>query len=96
MEDKIIVAVCGHPVLYNTTLFEYRNRNKKDEAWKRVGEAVGLPDEICRRRWKSLRDTFQREKKRESNEKRSGSAAQSTKKWKYSAVMSFLVSTRPV
>ncbi|TNN58110.1 hypothetical protein EYF80_031633 [Liparis tanakae] len=36
------------------------------------------------------RDTYQREKKRESSEKRSGSAAQSSKKWKYSAVLSFL------
>ncbi|TNN55732.1 hypothetical protein EYF80_034032 [Liparis tanakae] len=46
-----------------------------------------MAEEICRRKW---RDTYQREKKRESSEKRSGSAAQSTKKWKYSAVLSFL------
>ncbi|TNN80060.1 hypothetical protein EYF80_009711 [Liparis tanakae] len=49
-----------------------------------------MAEEICRRRWKSLRDSFQREKRRESSEKHSGSAAQSTKKWKYSAVLSFL------
>ncbi|TNN71733.1 hypothetical protein EYF80_018084 [Liparis tanakae] len=30
-----------------------------------------MAEEICRRRWKSLRDTYQREKKRESSEKRS-------------------------
>ncbi|TNN26494.1 hypothetical protein EYF80_063369 [Liparis tanakae] len=36
-----------------------------------------MAEEICRRRRKSLRDTYQREKKRESNEKRSECAAQS-------------------
>ncbi|TNN31033.1 hypothetical protein EYF80_058816 [Liparis tanakae] len=49
-----------------------------------------MAEEICRRRWKGLRDSFQREKWRESSEKRSGSAAQSTQKWKYSAVLLFL------
>ena len=45
--------------------------------------------DICRRKWKSLRDTYLREKKKEG-EKRSGSAAGQGKKWKYSAVLSFL------
>ncbi|TNN75006.1 hypothetical protein EYF80_014752 [Liparis tanakae] len=48
-----------------------------------------MAEEICRGRWKSLRDTYQREKG-ESSEKRSGSAAQSTYKWTYSAVLSNL------
>ncbi|TNN39622.1 hypothetical protein EYF80_050221 [Liparis tanakae] len=46
-----------------------------------------MAEEICHRRW---RDTYQREKKRESSEKRSERAAQSTNKWTYSAVLSFL------
>ncbi|KAK9963885.1 hypothetical protein ABG768_005107 [Culter alburnus] len=76
MDDKIIVAVCGYPELYDTSSYYYRNRNKKDL-------------EVCRKKWKNLRDTYLKERRKEM-EKRSGSAAGSGKKWKYSAVLSFL------
>ncbi|XP_042632303.1 transcription factor Adf-1-like [Cyprinus carpio] len=89
MEDKVIIAVCGYPELYDTSSYFYRNRNKKDLAWKKVSEEVGQSEEMCRKKWKSLRDTYLRERRKET-EKRSGSAAGSGKKWKYSAVLSFL------
>ncbi|KAL0195390.1 hypothetical protein M9458_008962, partial [Cirrhinus mrigala] len=44
--------------------------------------------EVCRKKWKSLRDTYLREWRKET-EKRSGSAGGSGKKWKYSEVLSF-------
>ncbi|CAK6966791.1 uncharacterized protein LOC119034199 isoform X2 [Scomber scombrus] len=45
MEEKLIVAVCGHPVLYDTTAVFYRERYKKEEAWAKVGAEVGLADQ---------------------------------------------------
>ncbi len=41
MEDKIIVVVCGYPELYDITSYFYKNRNKKDLAWKKVSKEVG-------------------------------------------------------
>ncbi|XP_058629593.1 platelet glycoprotein Ib alpha chain-like [Onychostoma macrolepis] len=41
MEDKVIIAVCGLPELYDTSSYHYRNRNKKDLAWRKVSEEVG-------------------------------------------------------
>ncbi len=41
MEDKSMVVVCGYPELYDTTSYFYKNRNKKDLAWKKVSEEVG-------------------------------------------------------
>ncbi len=46
-------------------------------------------EEVCRKKWKCLRDTYIKERRKDT-EKRSGSAAGSGKKWKYSAVLSFL------
>uniref|UniRef100_A0A8C5GSV8 Transcription factor Adf-1 n=1 Tax=Gouania willdenowi TaxID=441366 RepID=A0A8C5GSV8_GOUWI len=89
MDDKLIVAVCDHPELFNTASYWYRDRTKKDLAWRTIGEAVGLAADLCRKRWKGLRDTYLKEK-RKCQEKRSGSAAGPSKRWKYSAVMSFL------
>ena len=48
-----------------------------------------LSEEVCRRKWKGLRDTYIKERKKEAGRK-SGLAAGTGKRWKYSAVLSFL------
>uniref|UniRef100_A0AAV2JM98 MADF domain-containing protein n=1 Tax=Knipowitschia caucasica TaxID=637954 RepID=A0AAV2JM98_KNICA len=37
----------------------YRDRNKKELAWRRVSEVVGVSVEVCKKRWKNLRDTYE-------------------------------------
>ncbi|CAL8285278.1 unnamed protein product [Boreogadus saida] len=91
MEDQdLIVAVCSRPVLYNTTMVSYRDRNKKERAWVDVAEDTGFPVDYCRRKWKSLRDRYMRHKKSEKEGKKSGSAAGTVKRWKFAVVLSFL------
>ena len=46
--------------------------------------------DVCRKRWKGLRDVYWREKRREKEGGRSGSAASQQRKWRFTAVMSFL------
>ncbi|XP_073720310.1 uncharacterized protein [Misgurnus anguillicaudatus] len=89
MEERLILSVSGHLGIYDTTSYFYRDRIKKDLAWKSVSEEIGQPEDICRKKWKSLRDTYLKERKKEM-EKRSGSAAGSGKKWKYSQILGFL------
>ncbi|KAG9259522.1 hypothetical protein AMEX_G27817 [Astyanax mexicanus] len=98
MEERLIIAVSGFPVLYDVSLFAYRDLNKKNDAWKKVSEIVGVPVEECKKRWKNLRDTFRREKNRERERNRSGAGAVSSRPWRYMGVMSFLnpfVESRP-
>ncbi|CAM4639672.1 unnamed protein product [Leuciscus chuanchicus] len=75
--------------MYDTKSYAYRDRTKKEIAWRKISEEVGLPEETVRRKWKGLRDTYVKEKKKET-EKKSGSGANQEKSWKYSAVLSFL------
>ncbi|KAL4007399.1 hypothetical protein ACER0C_001251 [Sarotherodon galilaeus] len=42
MEERLINAVANHPELYNTSCFLYRDRNKKDRAWRKICEAGNL------------------------------------------------------
>ncbi|KAK5603198.1 hypothetical protein CRENBAI_012927 [Crenichthys baileyi] len=54
-------------------------------------------EDVCRKKWKGLRYTYLKERRKEL-EKRSGAAAGAAKKWRFSAVLSFLnpfVAPRP-
>ncbi|MED6266182.1 hypothetical protein CHARACLAT_033161 [Characodon lateralis] len=98
MEDKIIVAVCGKPELYDSTNYYYRDKYRKDLAWRRVSEETGVAEDVCQKKWKGLRDTYLKERRKELEKRRSGAAAGAGKKWRFSAVLSFLdpfVAPRP-
>ena len=47
-EDKLIIAVTAHPILYDTTCPLYRDRNRKEQAWRTVSEVAGLPGKFCK------------------------------------------------
>ncbi|XP_019222388.1 transcription factor Adf-1-like [Oreochromis niloticus] len=85
MEERLINAVANHPELYDASSFLYRDRNKKDLAWRNISDKLGQPEDICRRKWKSLRDTYNKEKRTEK-EKRSlqqdrGGDGSSSRSW---------------
>ncbi|XP_034725477.1 uncharacterized protein LOC117943446 [Etheostoma cragini] len=90
MEEKLIIAVAGFPIIYDMTLFAYRDKLEKNEAWDKVAEIVGVSADDCKKKWKSLRDMFKKERKKEKDRQRSGAGASSVRPWLYSAVMGFL------
>ncbi|XP_062338406.1 transcription factor Adf-1-like [Osmerus eperlanus] len=90
MEEKLIVCVAGYPVLYDTSLYSYRDVNIKNDAWRKVAEIVGAPAEDCKKKRKNLRDSYKREKNKEKELSRSGAGLTNHKPWKYAAVMGFL------
>ncbi|XP_057702821.1 uncharacterized protein LOC130922220 isoform X1 [Corythoichthys intestinalis] len=90
MEASLIIAVSDHPVLYDTTLPTYKDRNKKDAAWREISVALNVSADTCRRKWKNLRDTYLRNKRIRREGERSGSAAGSASTWKHTTVMAFL------
>ncbi|CAL8311169.1 unnamed protein product [Gadus morhua 'NCC'] len=47
VDQNLIVAVCSRPVLYDTTMVSYRDRNKKERAWVDVAEDIGVPGCPC-------------------------------------------------
>ncbi|KAG5846337.1 MADF and BESS domain-containing protein [Anguilla rostrata] len=87
MEERLIAAVADYPELYNSTLSSYKDADKKAKAWRAVSLQVELPEEDCRRKWKSLRDMFIKDKRSEQRRRASGGIHRS---WKYSWQMAFL------
>ncbi|KAJ8271032.1 hypothetical protein GJAV_G00122000 [Gymnothorax javanicus] len=87
MEERLIAAVADYPELYNSTLSSYKDVEKKAKAWRAVSLQVELAEEDCRRKWKSLRDMFIKDKRSEQRRRASGGIHRS---WKYSWQMAFL------
>uniref|UniRef100_A0A671M358 MADF domain-containing protein n=1 Tax=Sinocyclocheilus anshuiensis TaxID=1608454 RepID=A0A671M358_9TELE len=90
MEERLIIAVAGFPVIYDVSLSVYRDVKIKNVAWTKVSEVVGVSADECRKRWKSLRDTYRKERRKEAERKRSGAGVNSVRPWRYSGVMGFL------
>lgn len=42
MEECLITAISGMPILFDMSMASYRDTNLKDEAWKKVAEIVGV------------------------------------------------------
>ncbi|TNN40329.1 hypothetical protein EYF80_049508 [Liparis tanakae] len=55
MKDLLIQAVSGFPNLYDPNAPGYGNRDMLADSWRRVSEAMAVPEEECRRTWTNLR-----------------------------------------
>lgn len=42
MEEKLILAVENHPVLYDKSLSNYKSGNSRDQAWKEVAKEINF------------------------------------------------------
>nr|XP_020441404.1 transcription factor Adf-1-like [Monopterus albus] len=88
MDDKLILAVFNYPELYNVTLPNYRCTESRINAWRSISNAMGLPSEECKRKWKNMRDRYLKEVRMEIKSKKQGDLVQS--RWKYRQLMNFI------
>ncbi|XP_073697434.1 uncharacterized protein [Garra rufa] len=61
--EKLIQTVYAYPVLYNVSLHDYRSSERRVKAWREVAASVGLSVVECKRRWKTIRDRYIRERR---------------------------------
>ncbi len=43
---ELFIVVAGIPVIYDVSLFAYRDINKKNDEWTKVSDIVGVPGEL--------------------------------------------------
>ncbi|XP_026111314.1 uncharacterized protein LOC113086914 [Carassius auratus] len=61
--EKLIQAVHAYPVLYDASLHDYRSAERRVKAWREVAACVGFSVLECKRRWKTIRDRYIRERR---------------------------------
>ncbi|XP_076027440.1 uncharacterized protein LOC143016813 [Genypterus blacodes] len=86
--ERLVGMVSEYDYLYDMTKKLYHNPQFKEAAWIRIGECLGVSGDICKAKWKYLRDKYKKEKRAE--EERSGAEGGSRKMWKYMEIMGFL------
>lgn len=70
---KFIQAVETRPVLWDTTNKDYKDKNKKHDATKELGENFSCDSTEVMRKWKIILAQWRRERKKIADSKASGS-----------------------
>ncbi|XP_004922050.1 transcription factor Adf-1-like isoform X2 [Bombyx mandarina] len=57
-ELDLIKEVEKRPILYDKSVSGFNKTKLRDDAWKEVQEALNVTESECKKRWRSLRDSF--------------------------------------
>ncbi|XP_063391324.1 transcription factor Adf-1-like [Cydia fagiglandana] len=63
-EEKLIKMVISHDILYNASHTNYKSNLIKDNVWKQIGKELNRNGGDCKKKWKCIRDTYHRYKKK--------------------------------
>nr|CAI5865109.1 unnamed protein product [Callosobruchus analis] len=77
----LIELVKNYRLLYDASDPNFNNRIERHRCWEKISANIDLPVPECKKRWRSLRDQF--------NKKRKGGLPSGTN-WEYETQMSFL------
>ncbi|RZF47722.1 hypothetical protein LSTR_LSTR005986 [Laodelphax striatellus] len=89
MEDEMLIdLVAENPPLYNPQVESYKDVFVRENIWKDIAEKMNRTDVDCRRRWKYIRDSYNRFKRKRKMTSRSVPAKNS--KWELFERLQFL------
>ena len=92
--DKIMQLIelfQSKPLLWDSSIKEYKDRNKKNDAFEEISQALNIPKKDVETKIHVLRTQFTREKKKLSAKKTTGSGAIEKCKWIYYEPLEFLL-----
>ncbi|XP_071447819.1 uncharacterized protein [Hetaerina americana] len=88
VEEMIVAEIRdNYSFLYNVRDRKYRNREERDKAWAEIAGIVELDAKSCKTRWRSIRDRYLKERRRQS------SNSPERKKWRLVPMLTFLDDT---
>ena len=62
MAESLIDLVHQYPAQWDKQNSKYKDSNYKDAKWREIAEMLGVPKDDAIKKWKSLRDTYVRQK----------------------------------
>ncbi|XP_005094822.1 uncharacterized protein LOC101859160 [Aplysia californica] len=91
-KKSIIEFVRGHPIIWDSTNKDYKNRDQRKQLWEDIDSQVKPPagsNTHAKDTWENMTRSFSNALKRK--DKRSGSRAGNDKEWKFEKDMMFLL-----
>lgn len=82
------------PYLYDLSHPEFKDRVKKENTWKSIGERFGVAADVMNKKWINLRDRYKKLKKEHDTKLRSGAAAVPPVSWRYYTIMESVLKER--
>ncbi|XP_053952632.1 transcription factor Adf-1-like isoform X2 [Anastrepha ludens] len=89
-ERRVIAEVQKYECLYNMQALNYKDAAFKDKLWQKVAQKCGSNVEECKKKWKHLRDCYNRCKKRDLLYSKQYPGDTRRKIWRYKNQMDFL------
>ncbi|KAE9521371.1 hypothetical protein AGLY_018193 [Aphis glycines] len=91
-EDVMLVElVSNHPCLFDLKHQAYKDIQIREKVWKEISIHLKKSTEDCKKRWRSIKDTYN--KKKRNRKLGTGSAKDKPSKWMLADVLSFLDTT---
>ncbi|CAI6347043.1 unnamed protein product [Macrosiphum euphorbiae] len=65
LEEDILLAeyVSKHPCLYDSKNAEYKDQQIRDNVWKEISNILKKSVDDCKKRWKNMKDTYNKNKR---------------------------------
>lgn len=82
-EEMFVNEIKKQPILYNTTMKDYKRFSTRHDAWAEVALSMNLSEQECKKRWRSLRDAFMKVVRNKNEEER--------KTWIHYRLLEFLL-----
>jgi hypothetical protein len=76
LNENLIEEIRNTPIIFNFRLKENKDIIAKENAWRKVAEAMNLSVDAVQKKWKGLRDRYTREKKKIEDGKASGAGVE--------------------
>ncbi|XP_064650030.1 uncharacterized protein LOC135501712 [Lineus longissimus] len=86
--ERLILEIEKFPRIYNKGLEEYKDPDKKDDAWKKVADKLSIGVPLAKSKWKNIRDAMRRYKN--DIRTKSGQGRKKVKEYKYAKMLGFL------
>lgn len=88
-EEQLIMEVENHSILYDTNHPFYKDCNRKEKTWCDVAALLRVDVEQCKAKWRLLRDSYVKSRKKSTLLSESVGGLQ--REWKFEKIMSFLL-----
>ncbi|XP_031327996.1 uncharacterized protein LOC116181335 isoform X2 [Photinus pyralis] len=89
-EELFLKCICNYPAIYNPSSKAYSNRMLKETAYENIARTMLTTVDICKRKWKSLKEKYNREKHKLEMMSRSGAPAFQTNKWQFMSFFEYM------